>query len=92
MNIYVGNLAYSVTEDDLRQSFEQYGTVTTCDLIQDKYSGRSKGFGFVEMTNNQEAQSAIEALNETDLQGRPLKVNETRPKEERPERSSSDRY
>ncbi len=92
MNIYVGNLAYSVTEDDLRQAFEEYGKVSTCDLIQDKYSGRSKGFGFIEMQEKSEAEAAIEALNEVELQGRPLKVNETRPKEERPERAPRESY
>ncbi len=96
MNIYVGNLAYSVTEDDLREAFSEYGKVNGCDLIQDKYSGRSKGFGFIEMESTDEANAAIEALNEVELQGRPIKVNETRPKEERPERAprggDNDRY
>ena len=91
MNIYVGNLAYSVTSDELRNAFEEYGTVTSADVIQDKYTGRSKGFGFVEMQNDQEANSAIEALNEYELSGRPLRVNETRPKEERPRRERFDR-
>ncbi len=91
MNIYVGNLAYSVTSDELRDAFEEYGKVTSADVIQDKYTGRSKGFGFVEMENDQEANNAIEALNDFSLSGRPIRVNETRPKEERPPRERFDR-
>jgi RNA recognition motif-containing protein len=62
MNIYVGNLAYSVTEDDLRNAFSQFGEVTSCNVITDKFSGQSKGFGFVEMADNSEADAAIKAL------------------------------
>ena len=91
MNIYVGNLAYSVTEDELRDAFEEYGKVISVDLIQDKYTGRSKGFGFVEMESDQEANAAIENLNDYSLSGRPIRVNETRPKEERPERPRAPR-
>lgn len=88
MKLYVGNLAYSVTENDLKNTFSQYGEVTEVNLITDKFSGRSKGFAFVEMPDNDEAQDAIEALNETAIKGRDIKVNEARPKEERPRRRS----
>jgi len=84
MNIYVGNLAYSVTEDDLRQAFAPYGDITSVSLITDKFSGQSKGFGFVEMPNNSQADAAIKALNETALKGRNIKVNQAKPRAERP--------
>ncbi|MBT3274090.1 MAG: RNA-binding protein [Spirochaetales bacterium] len=83
MNIYVGNLSYDVAEDDLRQAFEAFGQVTSARVISDRDTGRSKGFGFVEMSNDAEAQSAISGLNSTELQGRALKVNEARPREDR---------
>lgn len=86
MNIYVGNLPYSATEDDLRELFQRYGEVSTVNLIMDKFSGQSKGFGFVEMPNNGEADAAIKALNETDLKGRNIKVNQAKPRAERPQR------
>jgi len=86
MNIYVGNLPYSVTADDLREAFSRYGEVTTVNLITDKFSGQSKGFGFVEMPNNSEADAAIKALNETDMKGRNIKVNQAKPRAERPQR------
>ena len=76
MNIYVGQLPYSVTEEELREMFLQYGEVSSLNLIMDRYSGRSKGFGFVEMPNNAEADKAIKALNKTMLQGREIKVNQ----------------
>ena len=79
MNIYVGNLAFSVTEGDLQQAFEAFGEVTSAKIIMDKYSGKSKGFGFVEMPAQAEAQSAIKGLNEKEFKGRTLKVNEARP-------------
>jgi len=82
MNIYVGNLAYSVTEDDLKNAFQEFGEVSTANLITDKFSGQSKGFGFVEMPNNSEADAAIKALNETPLNGRNLKVNQAKPRSE----------
>ena len=85
-NIYVGNLAYSVTSDDLREVFSEYGEVSSANVILDKFSGRSKGFGFVEMPDSSAASAAIEALNEQDLQGRNMRVNEARPREERPPR------
>ena len=81
MDIYVGNLPYSITGDDLRNLFSQYGDVADAKVISDKYSGKSKGFGFVQMTDNSSAEQAIESLNDTDLQGRNIKVNQARPKE-----------
>lgn len=82
MNIYVGNLPYSTTEDELRELFEAHGEVDRAKVIHDRETGRSKGFGFVEMSDNAAAQQAIEALSESDFAGRPLKVNEARPREE----------
>ncbi len=90
MNIYIGNLAYSVTEDDLRDAFSEFGQVESASIINDKFSGRSKGFGFVDMPNDSEARQAIESLNDKDLNGRTIKVNEAKPREERPARR--DRY
>ncbi|WP_295391648.1 RNA-binding protein [uncultured Thiodictyon sp.] len=86
MNIYVGNLAYAVTQDDLRDAFAAYGEISSVNLITDKFTGDSKGFGFVEMPNNAEADAAIKALNETPLKGRNLKVNQAKPRGERPSR------
>ncbi len=86
MNIYVGNLAYSVTQDDLRNAFAAFGEISSVNLITDKFTGDSKGFGFVEMPNNSEADAAIKALNETPLKGRNLKVNQAKPRGERPSR------
>ena len=86
MNIYVGNLAYSVTEEELREAFAAYGDISSCSLITDKFTGQSKGFGFVEMPNNSEADAAIKALNETALKGRNIKVNQAKPRGERPSR------
>ncbi len=80
MNIYVGNLPYQTTEDDLRASFENFGEVTSVRIIQDRNTGRSKGFGFVEMPDEESAQTAIAALNEKDFSGRTIRVNEARPK------------
>jgi RNA recognition motif-containing protein len=82
-NIYVGNLPYDTTGDDLVELFQTYGTVTSGQVIIDKFSGRSRGFGFVEMANDDESQAAIDALNGTPYGGRPLTVNEARPREER---------
>ena len=90
MNIYIGNLAYSVTEDDLRDAFSEFGQVDSASIINDKFSGSSKGFGFVDMPNDSEAREAIESMNEKDLNGRTIKVNEAKPREERPARR--DRY
>ena len=83
MNIYVGNLSYEVTEEDLKESFEVFGEVETINVIKDNYTGRSKGFGFVEMSNNADAQSAINGLNDKELKGRTLKVNTARPRTEK---------
>jgi RNA recognition motif-containing protein len=83
MNIYVGNLSFSATEDDLRQAFGAYGSVTSAAIIKDKLTGKSRGFGFVEMPSDEEAQSAINALNGKELSGRKLTVNEARPREDR---------
>ena len=82
MNIYVGNLSYEVTEEDLKQAFGAFGQVESINIIKDKYSGESKGFGFVEMPAKAEAQSAIEGLNGKELKGRMLKVSEARPRSE----------
>ncbi|MDD3117211.1 MAG: RNA-binding protein [Lentisphaerae bacterium] len=87
MNIYVGNMSYSMSEDELRDAFATYGTVTSARLVMDRETGRPKGFGFVEMANDNEANAAIEALNGTEMGGRELKINEARPREERPRRS-----
>lgn len=86
MKLYVGNLPYSTTEDDLREQFAAYGAVTSASLITDRETGRSKGFGFVEFENDDDAKKAIDALNGQDFGGRSLVVNEARPKTERPER------
>lgn len=77
--IYVGNLGFSVTNDDLKTKFEQYGNVDSAKIITDRDSGRSKGFGFVEMSNSQEANNAIDSLNGSDWQGRSMTVNEAKP-------------
>jgi RNA recognition motif-containing protein len=83
MNIYVGNLLREATEDDLRQVFEAFGEVTSVKIITDRYTGDSRGFGFVEMPNHQEAKSAISGLDGKDFKGRTLKVNEARPRSDR---------
>ena len=80
MDIYVGNLAYKSTDEDLRTLFAQYGEVTSARVVVDRASGRSKGFGFVEMPNAEEAQKAIDAINGNDFQGRAIRVNESQPK------------
>ena len=82
MNIYVGNLSYEVTEEDLKEAFEAFGEVETVKVIKDNYTDRSKGFGFVEMPSKAEGQSAIDGLNDKELKGRTLKVNEARPRTE----------
>ena len=86
MNIYVGNLSYDCSENDLRDAFAAFGEVDQARVITDRDSGRSKGFGFVEMPNASEAQAAIDALNGKELMGRTAKVNEARPREDRPAR------
>ena len=80
MNIYVGNLDYKVDEQDLQEIFEEYGAVNSSKIIMDKYSGRSKGFGFVEMDDSEAAKKAIEELNGASLENRDMVVNEARPK------------
>ncbi|MBX4198511.1 RNA-binding protein [Candidatus Parcubacteria bacterium] len=85
--LYVGGLSYNTTEAALREAFSKAGTVESASIIMDKMSGRSKGFGFVEMSNDDEAQAAIDMFNGKDLDGRNLTVNEARPKEDRPQRS-----
>ncbi len=81
--LYVGNLSYQVTSSELEQLFAPFGTVESAQVIQDRETGRSKGFGFVEMSSDAEAQAAIQGLNEQQHQGRPLAVNEARPREDR---------
>jgi len=85
--LYVGNLPYSVTEERLQQHFAQYGSVVSARIITDKFSGRSKGFGFVEMSSDEEAQRATTALNGTDFEGRNVVVSEARPQQPRMPRS-----
>jgi len=80
MNIYVGNLSQDINEEDLRQSFEAFGQIESVSVVKDKYSGESRGFGFVEMPSKNEAQSAIDGLNGKDLKGQSLNVNEARPR------------
>jgi RNA recognition motif-containing protein len=80
MNLYVGNLPFSTNDDDLRTAFEAHGTVSSAQVIMDRDTGRSRGFGFVEMDNDDEARAAIEALDGSDLAGRRIKVNEARPR------------
>ena len=82
MNIYIGNLSREVTEDELRKAFEAFGQVTTVNIIKDRYSGESRGFGFVEMATKTEAQAAITGLNGTSLKERTLSVSEARPRTE----------
>ena len=80
MNIYVGNLSWSMTDDDLMNLFTQYGSVSSAKILKDKMNGRSKGFGFVEMEDDEAAKTAIANLNETEVQGRKLIVNESQPR------------
>jgi len=80
MNIYVGNLSYTVTEEDLQKAFEAFGQVASTSIIKDKFSNQSKGFGFVEMPVQEAAQAAIEGMNGKDLKGRAINVNEARPR------------
>jgi cold-inducible RNA-binding protein len=83
MKLYVGNLSYNVSSSDLEQLFAQYGAVRSAQVITDRDTGRSKGFGFVEMSDDNAARQAIQALNEKEHDGRPLTVNEARPREDR---------
>ena len=84
MNIYVGNLPYKISDADLRELFAAYGEVSSVSMVKDKMTGQSKGFGFVEMPNAAEASAAIQGLNEKAVQGRNIKVNEAKPREDRP--------
>ncbi|MGI5832177.1 MAG: RNA recognition motif domain-containing protein [Thermoguttaceae bacterium] len=84
MKLYVGNLSYQTTGERLREEFGRFGAVKSAEVIADRETGRSKGFGFVEMPNAEEAKKAIEALNDQELDGRPLRVNEARPRDPRP--------
>ncbi len=83
MNIYVGNLSFDATDSDLRQAFEAHGTVSSANLIMDRETNRPRGFGFVEMPNDEEARKAISSINETEIAGRAVKVNEAKPREDR---------
>ena len=83
MNIYVGNLSFQTTDDSLRAAFEAYGQVASAAIIRDKYSGQSRGFGFVEMPEKEEAVAAISGMNDVEIDGRTLTVNEARPREDR---------
>jgi RNA recognition motif-containing protein len=86
MKIYVGNLAYSVTDEQLESAFSAFGEVSSASVITDKFSGQSKGFGFVEMPDSSAASKAIQSLNGTPIAGRNVKVNEAKPREDRPQR------
>ncbi len=92
MKIYVGNLPYSATEEQITTMFSQHGEVATASIIIDRDTGRSKGFGFVEMSDDSEGEKAIQALNETSMDGRNIKVNQARPREERPRTNSGGGY
>jgi RNA recognition motif-containing protein len=91
MNIYVGNLPYAVNRDGLRELFAPYGEVATARIVIDRDNNRSKGFGFVEMPDNEQARQAVEALNGQEVDGRKIVVNEARPREERPRREFTKR-
>jgi RNA recognition motif-containing protein len=80
MNIYVGNLSYELTEEELQEAFQAYGRVDSAKIIKDMYSGRSRGFGFVEMSDKEEGEAAVKGLNGKELKGRPIRVNEARPR------------
>ncbi|MBC8216330.1 MAG: RNA-binding protein [Candidatus Marinimicrobia bacterium] len=86
MNIYVGNLPFKFSEQELSELFAEFGSVTKVQIITDKYTGRSKGFGFVEMSEKEDGEKAISELNDKEVHGRALKVNEARPREDRPAR------
>ncbi len=92
MNIYVSNLPFAVADEDLRSYFADYGEVTSAKVIMDKYTNRSKGFGFVEMSDDEAAQKAISELDGATVEGRSIKVSVAKPKEERPARSSKPSY
>ena len=85
-NIYVGNLSFNATEEDIRQAFAEYGEVSSVNIIQDRETGRSRGFAFVEMPDGEQAKEAIEKVNLSEIDGRSITVNEARPKRDRPRR------
>ena len=88
MNIYVSNLSFNVQDEDLREFFTPYGEVTSAKIISDKFTGQSRGFGFVEMSDNEAAKKAIAELDQANVEGRAIKVMEARPKEDRPARNN----
>ena len=88
MNIYVGNLPYALSDDDLRELFAEFGAVSSSKIISDRETGRSKGFGFVEMPEQAEAEEAIKELDGREVEGRNIRVNVAKPREERPSRNS----
>jgi RNA recognition motif-containing protein len=92
MNMYIGNLAYNVTEEDLTTAFSEFGTVESVNIIKDRFSGQSKGFGFVDMPDNSEADKAIKALNGIDIKGRDIKVNQANQKPKGKKNSRRPRY
>ncbi|MBN1820278.1 MAG: RNA-binding protein [Prolixibacteraceae bacterium] len=92
MNIYVGNLSFKIDEEDLKKVFEAYGEVDSVKIITDKFSGRSKGFGFVEMSNDEEAKKAIDGLNNSEIDGRNIVVNQARQKTETRRNFNRPRY
>ncbi len=92
MNIYVGNLHYNFGEDEIKEVFKEYGEVTSVKVITDKYSGRSKGFAFVEMANDKEAQAAIDELDGTEAGGRNIKVNQARERNDSPRKNFRSNY
>ncbi len=89
MNLYVGNLSYDVTQDDLKQAFEAFGAVKSATIIRDKFSGESRGFGFVEMEEKSAAETAIQSLNGSELMGKKISVSEARPRRENRDRGRS---
>ncbi|MGL4346727.1 MAG: RNA recognition motif domain-containing protein [Chitinophagaceae bacterium] len=92
MTIYISNLNYVVRDNELNDLFSEFGLVTSAKVIMDKYTGKSRGFGFVEMPSDEEANTAINKLNQSEHQGKTLSVSEARPKEERPRRDFNKRY
>ena len=91
MNIYIANLSFKVDSNDLQQLFEPYGEVQSAQVIKDKYSGRSKGFGFVEMSDDEAAQTAMNELNQAEYDGKVISVSEARPREEKPRHNNNNR-
>lgn len=91
MNIYAGNLSFDVTEEELQSAFENYGTVNNVNLIKDRFSGESRGFGFVEMSSKEEGKAAIEGLDGTELKGKHIRVNEALPRDNNRGRQSNNR-